>query len=392
MRSVLNASVVFALAAGSLALAAAPAHAQSLLATRGLGLVVEPADARSFGMGGVSLGLAGNDISWANPAEAVGIPVPGFEFAFQYDDFSSSYGSVEVDGSTARFPLIAGAFPIGERIAVSVGLGGFLDQNWAVERFDTILIGRDSSAIRDRFTSEGGVARARIGAGYRVLDELSLAVGVDVYTGGVERTFGREFAGEVAPGCCTTQWNYGGLGFLAGADWRPSEAARLSAAVSTGGTLDASTEDSLAVGRSFDLPMTVMGGGSARVANDLLLGASAEWSGWSSLDGSLSGVGGARDAWSLRGGAEWDGLVLLDRAIPIRLGARTASLPFRWGSGTGDEEWIDERALTGGVGIVFAGGAMRTDLGVERGSRGGSAAGLDESFWRTTFSLVVLGR
>lgn len=392
MRSVFRAFLPCALTAASLALGGAPAQAQSLLATRGLGLVVEPADARAFGMGGIPLGLTGNEISWANPAEAVGIPVPGFKLAFQYDDFASTYGGRESEGSTARFPLIAGAFPIGERIAVSVGLGGYLDQNWAVQRLDTLLVGTDSTEVQDRFTSVGGVSRARIGAGYRVAEQLSVAVGFDVYTGGVERAFGRRFAGDVEPGCCTTEWNYSGLGFLAGADWRPSEAARLSASVSRGGTLNARTDDSLSVDRSFELPMTLMAGGSARVANDLLLGASAEWSGWSSLDDALSTVGGARDGWAVRGGVEWDAIMLGERAVPIRIGGRTASLPFRWDAAGGDDEWIEERALTGGLGVILAGGAARTDLALERGTRGGAAAGLDESFWRMSFSFIILGR
>jgi hypothetical protein len=75
--------------------------------------------------------------------------------------------------------------------------------------------------------------------------------------------------------------------------------------------------------------------------------------------------------------------------VPLRLGARYATLPFRWDA---QSDWGAERALTGGFGIYLAGGAARTDIGIERGTRGGSDFGVDESFWRLGVSLTVLGR
>lgn len=73
----------------------------------------------------------------------------------------------------------------------------------------------------------------------------------------------------------------------------------------------------------------------------------------------------------------------------MRVGGRYAELPFRWSA---DVEFPDERAVTGGIGMLFSGGAAALELGGERGWRGGSAAGLDESFWRMSLSLSLLGR
>lgn len=381
-----------ALAASLLALSASPAAAQSLLANRGLGLVVEPTDARSRGLGGVQVGLAGNDFSWANPAELVGLPAPGMRFVSQFDEFSAEYGATVLDGATARFPLVQLATPIGSRWALSLGFGGFLDQNFAIQRDTTLLIGGDQVEVTDRLSSEGGVARLRLGAGYRVLEALSVGAGVDVYTGSVQRRFGRRFEGEGAPDCCTTEWDYGGVGALAGVSWTPSEATSLSLSGSFGGTLDAETSDSLSNDGSFDLPVTLQAGGSARVAESLLAAVSADWAGWSSLDAQLAGTGGARDAWSVQGGLEWDGIRFRTRPVPVRLGARQAALPFSWSQPSAATDWTTERALTGGLGLVLAGGATVGDVAVERGWRGGDSAGLDESFWRVTLSVTVLGR
>jgi hypothetical protein len=368
------------------------AGAQSLTAAGGLGLVVEPTDARGRGLGGVALGLPSSSISWTNPAEAVGLPAPGLRVVFQYDQFTSTYGSRSTDGSTARFPLLMGAFPIGDRAAISVGAAGFLDQNYAVESEDTLILGGDSVAIRDRFSSEGGVSQLRLAGGYRVIEGLAVSAGVDMYVGGVDRGFGRLFPGQAAPACCTGSWSYSGFGGVAGAVWRPSPALTVSAATTVGGTLRAEPDDTVSVERSYQIPMRFSLGASGRVANNLLLALATDWGGWSSLDDELADAGHARDSWSARGGVEWDGLVLGSRPLPLRLGGRYATLPFGWSNAGEDGVGTVERALTSGFGLVLAGGAVRTDLAVERGWRGGDQAGIDESFWKFTFSVNALGR
>lgn len=378
----------------TLALAAvAPpaADGQSLFANRGLGLFVEPQDGRAHSLGGASLGLPEEEISWNNPSGAVGLPAAGLLVSFQYDDFNADYSGRSAAGSTARFPLILGAFPFGEKWALTAGFGGFLDQNWAVEQGDTILVGSDSVGILDRFSSEGGVSRFRLGGGYRVLPQLSIGVGLDLFTGGVERISGRIFPGELQPRCCTTQWRYSGVGYLASADFNPAEAFTLAVSASKGGTLRARPQGgATAANADYELPLLLQVGSSARVGPELLVVLGGDWGGWSSLDAPLTEVGGARDSWEVRGGVEWDAIRLGERVVPLRLGARTRNLPFRWGAAS--NEWATERGLTAGSGLVLGGGAARADLALERGRRGGDAAGLTENFWRMTFGVTVLGQ
>lgn len=379
-----------ALAAGLLLATHTQLAAQSLLANRGLGWVVQPTDARARGLGGVSLGLLGGELGWTNPADAVGMPAPGLKVGFEYDAFSAEYGERSSDGGTARFPLILGGFPIGSRGVVTVGAAGYLDQNWAIEREDTLLIDTDTVPVLDRFTSEGGVTQLRLGAGYAVLSSLSLGVGVDLYLGGTEREAGRLFPREARPRCCREAWTYSGTGGVVGLEWSPGEALAVAGSVSFGGTLEAESRDTVGNGASFSIPTRGAVGASGRVATDLLVALSGEWTGWGTLAESLQDTGGARDAWSLHGGAEWEGAQLADRPLPVRLGVRYAALPFGWAGPGEPEDWVDERALTGGLGLLLANGAVRGDVALDRGRRSGDDFG--ESFWRMSFSVTVLGR
>ena len=376
--------------AALLCLGATSASAQSLLASRGLGLVVEPRTTRSSSLGGVSLGLPGAEISWTNPAGAVGLPAGGLTASFQFDDLTTDYVGSEASATIARFPLILAAFPFGSRWAVTAGLGGFLDQNWTFERRDSLLIEGDTIQDLDRTASTGGVGRIRVGAGYRLLNRLSIGLGVDVFTGGVERTDGRIFEPNLNPQCCRRRWDYSGVGVMGSVDWNPTDALSLSVGGSAGGTLDADPRDSTAAPFSSSIPAAVDVGGTARLAPSLLVAAGARWTGWSSVDDELSAVGGARDATSFHGGLEWDALRVGARVIPLRLGARSATLPFG-GSLGGDERWSREVAFTGGTGLTLGGGAMSADLGLERGTRSGET-GVDESFWRVLVSVSVLGQ
>lgn len=369
-----------------------PLAAQSLFSTGGLGLVVTPQDGQAAALGGTSLGLMGPELSWDNPAGAVGLPAAGLRVSFQMDDFESTLGDLESSGSTARFPLIMGAFPFGNRWAVTVGFAGFLDQNWAFEQADSIVVASDTVQVIDRISSDGGASRFRLGGGYRISESLSVGLGAELFTGGVNRVAGRIFPGQNAPTCCSASWTYSGTGLLASVDWTPSAALTFALSASAGGSLEAEqdvAEDEQGVDRSYDLPVMVNGGVTGRVASGLLVTLGGRWAGWSSMDGALAEGGGARDSWALRGGIEADGFELFGQPLPLRVGVRREQLPFRFGGL--DNDWADETAYSAGTGLIL-GGAARLDVAVERGDRGSAAAGLDESYWRIHFSASVLGR
>jgi hypothetical protein len=370
---------------------AAELSAQSLFAGRGLGFVMEPLDARSRGLGGIGLGLIEPNLGLVNPASIAGVGAPVLHVTLQPDQFSSTFDGVEVSGSTVRFPVIHAALPYGRWIA-SIGFASFLDRNWAVQRDTTLLVDGTAIDIRDRFASHGGVSRLRVGSTYAVTDRLALAAAVDVYSGSAADTTYRVFLQPgLLPTISSSSVSFRGTGYGTGLRWVPSQAIAFGASASAGGQLELRPATG-APAQSFDLPLQLAVGASGRVTPNTQVALSGRWSGWSSVDDGFVTEGGARDTWSVAGGVEWEAIRMGDRMIPLRLGARHALLPFRWNGDGPQSDWADERVLTLGTGLRLAGGAASLDAGLERGSRGGDQAGIDESFWRMAFSLTVFGR
>jgi hypothetical protein len=379
-------------ALAALALAAAHAggaHAQSVLAARGLGYPIEPVDARARGMGGVALGLPEPSFSIVNPAGPVGILAAAVAITFQPDAFDATAGTEATDGTTARFPAVQVAFPTRGRFTVSLGYGSFLDQNYRVSRTDSVTLSTGRVGVEDRFRSQGGIARFRGGVGYHVNPRLAVGVALDAFTGAARDTATR-FIGGLVPAQSASTITYTGLGLAAGARWTPVAALTLAGAVSGGGDLTGDVDDETVEDRKYSLPLTVDAGASARVTGHTVLALSGRWAGWSAAEDDITNRGGARDALNASAGLEYDGLTVLGQTVPLRLGARMARLPFRWlGTETG---FPDERAVSAGIGARLGRGAALFDAAIERGTRGGDEAGFEEPFWRGSVSLTLFAR
>ena len=379
-----------ALLAAALTLAPAALPAQSLLAARALGYPLDALDARSRALGYLRVGLPDPQLSLNNPAAAVGLPAPGVAVTVQGDEFSAEAVGQDQQRTTARFPAIQVGFPVNQRLVVSVGYAAMLDQNWNVQHADSAVLGGEMRRFTDRFSSRGGVARFRLGAGYRLLPRVDVGAAIDLYSGALRDSVARFF--EPGTGLVSTQegttYQWEGLGFGAGARWRGS-AGTVALALSGGGSLEAAPQDSGGVGKSYSLPLTADLGASARISQVALVAASLRWTAWGSADADLAASGGARDVLAAGLGVEYDAFRLLARRVPLRVGVRYAQLPFRWED---DGEFLDERAVTAGLGMLFSGGGAAMELAGERGMRGGSEAGLEESFWRLSFTLSLFGR
>jgi hypothetical protein len=387
----IRAAVRSAAAAAALLAFAAPAGAQSLLASRGLGYPLEPLDARARGLGGITTGLAEPVPSFINPASAAGIPAAAFVVAFQPDRYRASGPGIETSGTTARFPLLLGVFPVTQRLAVQVGYGSYLDQHWQVQQTDSITLSTGRVEVNDRFVSSGGVARLQGGLAFRLTERLSLGVSADVLTGAAHDSTVRQIGGLQTAQSGVTNTYSGVMGGI-GARWQPGAAFSASAAVHGGGRIRARSEsDSVSLEtKDYTSPVRADLGASGRLNERTVLAASASWTGWSSLNDALAGSGGARDAASVTAGVEYSGFSFARKAVPLRLGARYAQLPFRWSGAAA--AFPNERAISAGLGWSFGGRAAMLDASAERGWRGGSAAGIDEPYWRLSFSLQVLGR
>lgn len=378
------------------ALAAGPARGQSLLDSRGLGYPYEPVDARALALGGGGLGLPGLNMSLVSPAEIAGIPAPALSVVFQPDHYSSHAGNQATSGTVSRFPLVHVALPVGRRAAVSLGYGAFLDQHWRASVTDSVTVGGIRREVSDSLVSEGAIARLRLGVGYRATDRLWLGLGADIFSGVVRDSVTRRFtAGDLAVNRFGTDRSHSGVGFTAGIRWMPSDPIVISGAVSGGGSIKAETDATAtqpSVSREYTNPLVVNLGSSARVGGNTSLLLAGRWAGWGAANDDLAASGGARDVTSVSAGVEYEGFSVQNRRVPLRLGGRVTQLPFRWGSVADNFDFPTERAISGGFGMRFGGGAAMADAAIERGWRGGGDAVLDESFWRLSFSLSLLGR
>jgi hypothetical protein len=315
--------------------------------------------------------------------------VPAFIVVLQSDAFDATAGDIHDTGTTARFPLLLGVFPVSPRLAVQVGYGSYLDQHWQVQQADSIDLSTGRVPVTDRFVSSGGIARLQAALAYRVAEKLSLGISGEMLTGAAHDTTVREIGGLV-PAVTGVTYTYSGLGGGLGARWQPSTVFSASAAVHAGGRIRAESDSTGVERKDYTNPVRVDAGASAKLTGQALVVASASWQGWSSLNDELASSGGARDAASATAGVEYNGFSLLGKPVPLRLGARYAQLPFRW-SGA-DTDFPSERAVTAGLGLRLGGPAATLAAAAERGWRGGSSAGIDEPYWRFTFSLQVLGR
>jgi hypothetical protein len=387
-------SALRAAAAAALLLSAsgAPAGAQSLLSARGLGFPLEPYDARAVALGGIPLGLPGRSLSLVNPAEDGMFPAASIAFAFQPESFSGTAGSSSSNGRSQRYPLLHAAFPY-RSVVASFGYASYLDQHWRAGTTDSATIGSDRFEVADTTSSSGGIGRLRLAAAYRINPRLMVGAGADLYTGQARDSSIHRVTG-LSTNLFTNTWSYSGVGYTAGARYSPAEPVWLSASVSTGATLRARPDaDSGSIARAYDLPLRVDVGASGRIAGTTTLALAGRWQRWSSADASLAEAsGGARDVRSGSAGLEYEGFKLGTRVVPLRLGAHYTELPFQWDAKSAARDFPVERGVSGGLGIRLLNGAAIGDAAVERGTRGGSGTQLDESYWRMSFSLTLLGR
>lgn len=384
-----------ALPAALLALLALPpvAGAQSLFSTRGLGVPVEPVDARARALGGIGVGMLGWTGSMVNPAEAAGVGRRGVSAAFQPSRRSVEFeGQSDVLGGT-RFPLVRAVMPLSS-LGLAVGYGGFLDQSWAVSLEGTETIGGQPLRTVDLVESSGGVAQARLDLAYLVTPSLGVGVGAGLYTGRLERAVSRTFPDTALIEGFRTEaaWNYSGPLLAAGAWWEPVPIVRVAASVTWSGDLRGDAEQDAGRDLRVELPLQFAAGASGQLAPGLLAVAGARWAGWGSAAAGFEDPTIAADTWEVGGGLEWSGSSARGRPLPLRLGARYAKLPFRL-QGATPSEW----AAALGAGWVLArdeaGPRTVVDAALERGGRGDAGAtGLTESFWRFTLSMSLFGQ
>ena len=198
-----------------------------------------------------------------------------------------------------------------------------------------------------------------------------------------------------------TRWNYSAPQASVGFKWDPINDLRIGGSVTWSGTLKAAPSDSgPTLSYEYDMPLRFAVGASGRVARNLFAAVSGTWVSWTSDDYRTPGnieATAAEQQMEIGAGLEYTELRTGNRVFPLRLGARTAKLPFHLVGEEAPTEW----AITGGIGFRLVedefGPLAVADVGVERGTREGLSAsaapdGLKENYWRFTVSLSLFGR
>lgn len=373
----------------------APAHAraQSLLNASGLGIPIEPLDARSRGLGGVAVGLFGASVLPSDPVAAAGLAIPSVTLTLASSWVDVTEGSTQVQARGARFPALGVSYPVKTWGTATLTYGGVLDQRWEATTQHLLPLGASSARVTDRFVSDGGISALRLGFARRIAPSLALGASVGTYTGDLTRNLTRTFDSlEVGVDATESQsggfWNYSGLTATAGAAVDLADVVRLSANVSWSGSVEAEpSDDTSGSGATFDFPLEIRAGGSGVLTPGLVATVGMTYADWSAAGEPLRESSGER-VLTVGGGVEWTQANLAGRRMPIQLGYRRGRLPF-----TFDGDDAVESVWSGGVGIDFVQDGDVTlagmGLALERGSR--SSASLSESFLRASLTLRVSG-
>ncbi len=373
-----------------LALCATSVSAQTPLPALGLGYKVEPVDGRAAALGGTGIGLLGGSFSIRSPADLLLHTEPGFAISFLGERVRIADGEGELDTGRQRFTTIRALVPFSDW-AASIAFGSEFDQDWQARILDTLFVSDGFVPFEETREHDGGISTIDVSLA-RNLGPVAVGVSVQRLTGSVRQTFFRSF--DTPGGSAPSLGAVGGGQDLAYKGWRLKGGASvrlddrfvLSGSFSLPSTLTATVLDSTTREVDFDLPATFELGGSARVTGGVLVTAALGRGSWSDVGD--TGTYRSQDVGWFGAGLEYAGLRFLGGDLPLRIGARTAQLPFSLGA-----EPIRERAFTGGFGWEFQDGLAVVDLALEVGSRGDFPTdAIEESFSRVTLSFTLRQR
>lgn len=365
---------------------------QSLFGSQGLGMPLEPLDARARALGTLGVGLLGPSLSPTDLASSARIYLPTAQFSLQPQWVDGDLAGQPFSTQGTRFPQLGLAYPMPSLGGTALlHIGTFLDQRWTVRDSSVQEFRGDLVPVTDEFKSEGGISTFQLGWAQRVGEDLSLGVGVGTRMGSVTRIFLRTIdvgvSSEVVPYRTGGEWQYSGLTTSLGFQWDPVRVLRLGGSVNWSGELEANpTEITRGDVVSFDLPTEFRFGASGILTPRLALSVGFSFAEWKSSAEFLGPESLTGSVWSYGGGVEWAGPTLGVRNFPIRLGMRRSDLPF-----TFEGERPTEKLWSGGIGLNLmppqSGLVGTVDLAIEKGDR--TAGSLSESFWRATVTFRV---
>jgi hypothetical protein len=358
------------------------AAAQSNLSSQGFGFPTGQLSSRAYGAGG---SLAEIDpLSPVNPASLSLIPtrVLFFQIEPEFRTVSGENGSDHT--TTARYPVVFGAIPVGASWIFSLGSSTLLDRTSSTS-FKTTqeLSGTESVAMNTKYAIDGAMSDVRFAAAWAPAAWLRVGVGAHGITGHNLVTITQSFDDSLRFATFTASrvLGFGGTA-LSGGIQLVSKSFVLAGSGRYGGPLNLHSEDTvLASGRvpnRFGASLAYVGVANSTIA---IRTSHDNWS-------SLGTLGTAQlhpvDAWDTSIGADMAGPRLGDRLMFLRGGFRVRTLPFQAAG-----ENVSEKSVTAGLGTAFAANRVLADFAVIRATR---SANLSASEHAWTFSVGIAVR
>jgi hypothetical protein len=366
------------LAVAVLATAAAQAGAQASLGSQGFGYPPGQLSTRAAASGA---SVAEMD-PWSpiNPA-AIGVLSTRLLFFQVEPEFRTIQTAAGDDRTTtARYPIVFGAIPIGQRWVVGVGASTLLDRSSATRSVATQIIGGDTVDVTTTFRVTGAVNDLRLAGAWSPTTWIRVGAGLHGFTGRNLVDLTESFSDSTTFSSFNLQRNlsFSGGAFSAGAQlftksvlgavsWRHGGTMR----IGSGDTTLASAN----VPDRFGASLAYIG-----IANSAIAVRTSHEN-WSALAGLGSPGFQAVDSWDTSVGADVAGPRVVGRQVMLRAGFRSRTLPFQAGGND-----VTERSVTAGAGTMWAAGHVITDVAVIRAMR---SAGLSTSEKAWTISLGI---
>lgn len=382
-------------AAALLMSVASIAAAQSNLSTQGFGYAPGQLSSRALATGGA----VGEIDPWSpiNPSSIAvfSTKVLFFQIEPEYRTVTTPSGTDRT--TTARYPVIFGAMPVGDRWVMSLGASTLLDRTSSTTFRRVQPFGADTQTVTTKYDLNGAINDVRLAAATTAFSWLRIGIGAHAFTGRNLVTVGQSFRDSVGFAGFQLQRN---LGFSGGAlslgGQINAEHFVAAASVRHGGTMRMSASDTLlataTVPDHYGFSLAYVGIKNSAIAFR------ASHENWSAMNGFASaeqasscpsGTCGAlssfhgRDAWDMSVGADMEGPRFGDYGVQLRAGYRNRTLPFDVGS-----HEVTERSITGGVGTLLGAGHIGVDLGIARATRDASTTA-SERAWTVSIGLTV---
>jgi len=357
------------------------AHAQSNLSAQGYGFPSGQLSARAYGAGG---SLAEMDpLTPVNPA-SIGLLPSRILFMQLEPEFRTVQGVRGTEHTTtARYPNVFGAIPIGSNFTFSLGASSLLDRT-STTAFSTTqhLASGEDVAMTTTYQINGGISDVRLASAWVPVTWLRLGLGLHGIAGSNLVNLTQTFDDSLRFSAFKQSriLGFGGDAISGGiqlvsSKWVAAGSARW------GGPLSLSAEDTVLakarVPNRFGASIAYIG-----IANSTIALRTAHDS-WSSLGPLGTPQLRAIDAWDTSIGADVAGPHVGQRLVFLRGGYRIRTLPFQ---AAGED--VSEKSITAGLGTAFASNRVITDLALIRSSRSANLSA-SEHAWTVSFGIAV---